>query len=114
MNLRHRPVDSPAGPHLAPVEDELLLDWAELRHSISLISVYSEITILIPKCKLFFRGNGIPRPAPIHEVASPTRGGNIRIMKPLSRLRAMAFLLALCSGPAAMQAFGAEEAVEQL
>jgi hypothetical protein len=43
VDLGYGPVDAPAGAHLSPMEDELLLDWAELVH-ISSISVTSEIT----------------------------------------------------------------------
>ena len=45
MDLGHGAVDAPAGAHLTPMEDEFLLNWAELRH-ISFISVYSEITLI--------------------------------------------------------------------
>ena len=34
MNLGYGPINAPPGPHLAPMEDELLLDWAELGHDI--------------------------------------------------------------------------------
>src|SRR5207249_11370783 len=45
VNLSDGAVDAPTRAHFPPVEDELLLNWIQRRHCISLISVYSEITI---------------------------------------------------------------------
>src|SRR5260370_19369051 len=39
MDLRHRAVNAPARTHLSPMENELLLNWAELRHILLFLSI---------------------------------------------------------------------------
>jgi hypothetical protein len=43
MDLGNRAVDSPAGPHLSPVEDEFLNDGWQVFHVMSVFSVWTEI-----------------------------------------------------------------------
>jgi hypothetical protein len=70
VNLRHGAVDAPARAHLAPVEDELLLDWTEPVH-ISSISVTSEITSIAANVnKLFKPAN---KPAGVQIIELKTR-----------------------------------------
>src|SRR5688572_6850063 len=54
MDLRNGAVDAPADAHLAPVEDELLLVWAQFRHIVSFVSVWTEITELSVACQESF------------------------------------------------------------
>src|ERR1700687_5831806 len=64
VDLRHRPVDSPARSHLSPVQNELFLGCAQVRH----ISLMTEITELSVRCQdnylpvLYFLLGPIDRP----------------------------------------------------
>jgi len=53
MYLGDRSINPPARAHLAPVQDESLLNWMKFGHACldSVISVYSEINILLQTCK---------------------------------------------------------------
>src|SRR2546422_7900448 len=50
MDLGHGAVDAPACAHLPPMQNEFLLNRAELH--ISIVSVISEITYYSPSCQL--------------------------------------------------------------
>src|SRR5436190_18277371 len=53
MNLRYRAVDSPAGAHLAPMENELLLDGTQIDHGCTYFCYFRIYRILCHRVKLF-------------------------------------------------------------
>jgi hypothetical protein len=56
VDLRHCAIDTPARPHFAPVQDELLLNWTELRH-VSIISVVTETSETALDCQNLSQGD---------------------------------------------------------